>query len=234
MPFTKENAAVLAAKAPRCEHCGKPALRGSRWCQKDGGRALKGIAHPNFIHGRHSNSLPVRLIEGYDQSRADRNYLVLRDELALIDARLNDAIAKVDTGESGENWKSLQSAVKAFREAEIKANAAQGSAKSAEYLADREAQMDSIISLVQAGMADYAAWGEVYKWLEARRKFAETETNNLVKSREMLTREQALLREAKYLDVIRRCVTDRDTLAAISREFDKLAVESRSAVAAAA
>ena len=187
-----------------------------------GGTQPTGIASSNTIHGRYSKNLPTRLMERYSASLADNNQLALSDDLALLDSRLEDVLGKVDTGESGETWKALQDAVTEFDKAERGANNTDNERKQAEYKFDREEAMRTIIVLVQAGMSDYAAWGEVKSLLEQRRKMAETETKRRVSMQQMITANEALLLQSALLDIIRRNVTDRDTLSIISRDIAAL------------
>lgn len=189
-----------------------------------GGKSLSGIAHPTLTTGRYSKNLPTRLMATYKERLADTNILALNDDLALLDARLEDVLAKVDTGETGETWAALLSAVHEFEEAERAARSTDNAVKRAEWTHDREEAMRTIIVLCQAGMADYTAWNEVKHILEQRRKSVETETRRRVLMQQLMTAEQATLMQAAVLDIIKRNVSDRPTLAAIAADFGRLAV----------
>ena len=188
------------------------------------GKAVSGIAHPNMTTGRYSKNLPTRLMATYNDRLTDANILALNDDLALLDARLEDVLAKVDTGETGETWRALLDAVQEFDKAERAAQFCTSETKKAEYKADREESMRTIIVLCQAGMADYTAWNEVKAILEQRRKAVETETKRRVLMQQLMTAEQATLMQSAVLDIIKRNVTDRSTLAAIAADFGRLAV----------
>lgn len=189
-----------------------------------GGKALSGIAAPALKTGRYSKHLPTRLMDRYQEARIDADLLALRDDIALLDARLEDVLAKVDTGEAGETWRALQETVHEFEKAERGANSTTRETKKAEYNHDREEAMRTIIVLCQAGMSDYAAWNEVKALLEQRRKHAETEQKRLVAMQQMITASDAVLMQTAILDIIKRNVTDRATLIALSADFGKLAL----------
>jgi hypothetical protein len=57
---------------------------------------LAGVASPSFRNGRHSKQLPGRLLERYTQALQDRTLLELRDEIAVLDARLSELLSQLD------------------------------------------------------------------------------------------------------------------------------------------
>jgi len=191
-------------------------------CRMHSGKALAGIASPAFKHGRYSRRLPERMLPRYDEARADREYLALSDDIALIDSRIEDVLTRVDTGECGENWRALAMAVKEFNEFERKAQGTTNEGKRDEYLRDRDERMRSICLLVEAGISDIAAWNELAGWLERRRRTVETEQKRLIAMQEMVTADQVALIHGRYIGIIKRNVTDPATLGAISRELDKI------------
>lgn len=215
----------LAPKRKSGEPCQAYAMTNGR-CRIHGGKSLTGIAAPRFETGRYSKFLPTRLVEKYNTSKNDGELVALRDDLALLDARLEDLLAKVDTGETGEAWKALQEAVHAFKTAESKANYTANERKQAEYKADREMAMQTILLLVQSGMSDYAAWADIKSTLEQRRKTAETEFNRLVKMDAMVSAEKLLVMQSQFLEMIRRHVSDRPTLIALSNDFALLSAKT--------
>lgn len=65
-------------------------------CYMHGGKALVGTANPAFKTGRYSKYLPARLTERYHEALADTELLALRDEIAVLDARLSEVLAEDD------------------------------------------------------------------------------------------------------------------------------------------
>lgn len=223
---------VFAPHAVRCaghktngEPCPNVAMKGKRVCHAHGGHSLSGIAHPNFINGRYSKALPSHHHETYDVARADRSYLAMREDIALIDTLLADAISKMETGESGGTWRALQHAVHEFRDCEAKANRTGYAESREQWRLKREEAMDTIVILCQEGSSYYAALGEVKDLVERRRRIVESEVKNIVAAKEIYTRDQVELRERKYIDIIARCVTDRTERNAIVLELRRIAVD---------
>ena len=57
---------------------------------------------PRFETGRYSKYLPTRLAGRYEEARADPELLALRDDIALLDTRVAQTVAALDTGESAD------------------------------------------------------------------------------------------------------------------------------------
>lgn len=214
---------VCGAKTRAGGACQRPGMPNGR-CDKHGGKSLAGIASPQMTTGKYSKYLPQRMLERYHEAAEDSELIALRDDVALIDSRIADMLQRVDTGESGEIWSALLKTVHAFKEAEFKANSSSDPATQVKWKLEREQCMETITGLCQEGMADYAAWSEVKSLVEQRRKLVETEQKRLVAMNQMITNEQAMVIQARILDIIRRNVTDRTTLANISSEFSRLSL----------
>lgn len=183
---------------------------GKTVCQTHGGKTPTGLALPQTTHGRYSKNLPTRMLASYDAARQDKDLLAMRDDLALMDARIEDLLARVDTGESGENWDALAAAMKGYR-------------KAANDIERAEA-IDAVETIIWAGQSDYAAWREVRSVAEQRRKTSESEQKRLVAMQQMMSGEQATLLMGQILQIIKKNVTDRTVLAAVARDIGLLAV----------
>ena len=76
--------------------CRRRAVKGKRVCTVHGGLTPSGHASPHFKSGRYSRYLPARLTERYREAQADQRLLELREEIALIDARLCELLPTED------------------------------------------------------------------------------------------------------------------------------------------
>ncbi len=179
-----------------------------RVCQVHGGATPRGIASPHYKDGRYSKVLPLRLSPRYEASRQDAALLEMHEEIALVDARLADLLARVDTGESGALWRNLMAA----RE-ELLAR------RKASDTLGQMAALNLIMELISQGHADYRAWGEVAAVLEQRRKLVESERKRLVETQQMITTEQAMVLIQALLASVKEHVSDRATLSAIQNKF---------------
>jgi hypothetical protein len=193
------------------ERCKNPARIGYNVCRMHGAGNRKTPGGRPISSGKYSKVLPARLAESYLEARQDSELLALRDEIALCDARLGDLLKRVDTGESGRLWRDLRAAWVAL---EMARESQDGDAMAS--------ALKLVGQLIQRGQADYAAWDEVHKTLDARRKLTESERKRLVELQAVVTAEQAMGLVARVLGIVREHVKDRETLALMSAEFAAL------------
>lgn len=200
-----------------CPECGEPrpcqnnvAAPGLA-CRFHGGRSLSGAAHPNFKTGKHSKYLPKRLLERYHEAIGDDELLVLREDIALLDARLADVLQRVDTGESGALWKRLREAWRDFTTAR--------NASDAEGMAD---SLNEIEAAIKAGYSDYVAWADVRSILDQRRRLTDSERKRLVDAQQTMTIEKAMLLVSRLSSIVREHVSDPATLRAIADDVRNL------------
>lgn len=137
-PIKGENGETGYCKEPakRCRrHCnawtrrrGKPcsypplAEGGGKRCKKHGGRSLSGVAHGRFKHGLYARTMaavPKAWRDDYKAAMLE-DQLSLKSEGAVLRAMLNNALARVGTGETWKTWtdarKVMQELHRAMRE----------------------------------------------------------------------------------------------------------------------
>lgn len=196
---------VCGATNRKGDPCQRKPMANGR-CYMHGGKSPAGIAASRFQTGKYSKFIPARLTARYGEALADTALLELREEVALLDARLSDVLGRVDTGESGALWTEAKRALLTYKQVR------RDELKAAVALMDLE-------DAITAGVADYAAWGEIATIIEQRRRLVESERKRLVEMQQMITTEQAMALLAMVVDTVRRHVPDRAALAAISAEL---------------
>src|SRR5579871_5515650 len=67
-------------------------------CRMHGGKTPRGPALPQYKHGRYSKVLPADLAARYAEARTDQELVAFRDDIALVDARLADVLARLGQG----------------------------------------------------------------------------------------------------------------------------------------
>jgi len=199
-----------AAKSKQSgQQCRNLAVAGKRVCAIHGGKTPCGIASPHFKHGRYSKYLPTGLLPRYEEACNDRDSLMLREEIALVDARLADLLSRVERGESDALWRQLQAAHGELLHAR-------------DDVTKLTAALERISEIIERGATDEAIWREVTDQIEQRRRLVEAECRRLVELRQYITSEDALAMVQALLSAIRAHVTDRHTLNAVSVEFARL------------
>ncbi len=220
---TLEAPKALLRVKPHCqgksrqtgEPCRQYAVPGRKFCHYHGGKNTVGPANNLLTTGRYSKYLPPRMAARYQEARSDPELLRLAEEIALVDSRLADLLGRVESGESGQVWAELAKAWAKFRTGE-------NSAADASLVSD----------LIKAGNADYSAWGEIHKCVNARQRLVESERKRLVEAQQMVRVDQAMTLVAALLDSVKRNVRDPKALTAISADFSLLLINSGDSVGA--
>lgn len=193
--------------------CESPYIRENGRCKMHGGNLPTGANHHNFIHGRASraySALPARFKEAYMASMEDDDLLSLRADISLTDARMNELIDRLDTGETGENWRSV-----ATLSAGLLAELASVELDHAEMLS----KATELSELSQVAISDERAWRELKSTSQHRRKLVDTERQRLKDLHAYLTAEEALAIMGRITDSIIRHVEDKAVLTAILHEI---------------
>lgn len=183
-----------------------------------GGKSLGGIASPTTKTGRYSKFLPAHLKDRYEDAIHDRNLLVMRDDIGLVDARVGDLVSKLDQADNAARWGEVRTAFEAYTEA---LDAAE-STESEEAEETVEFALQRLRSAIYAGRNDDAVWDKITDGLNERRKLVESERKRLVDLQQMITAEQANVLMKQIADSIRTHVTDPGTLQAISADLLRL------------
>ena len=189
-------------------------------CRLHGGLTPSGVALPQTTHGRYSKHLPTRLAARYRQAQADPDLLALRDEVALLDARLAELLDRLGTGESHRAWSLVARLYGDLQEA-----------IDADDLDAVSAATDRLGRLAANKLRDDDTWGQAFALIEQRRKLVESEGKRLQAMSQMLSTEDALALVGQLVAAVRRHVDDRATLAGNAADLDR--VLATGAVAAA-
>lgn len=193
------------------QQCKAHAITGSTKCRIHGGMTPKGIASPNFRHGRYSKSLPDRLVSRYQDSLSDPELLNLTDEIALVDSRLAELVNRQDSKASAKVWNEL---VEGYN------NLA--------YAFDRNDTKRMKTILIDIGKVvlqaeyDYRNWDEIRALIDQRRQLVESRRKHLIEMQQMLKVEDAMTLVAALLSSIKEHIKDKNALNAISADIRRL------------
>jgi hypothetical protein len=198
------------AKTRNGGSCTQPAMPNGR-CRMHRGGAKKGVEHPNFKHGLYAKSLPLRLAARYDAALADPDLLGMRRETALMASLLDDALARLDSGETGTLWMELGKAWAAVQAA----RASGDKDKLRNALAD-------VGVLIERGASDAAAAREIRGVILDKARVAESERKRLVEAHQVITVERLMALVGALSSAILEEVPDRERRARILGRFERL------------
>ncbi|MCB9150190.1 MAG: hypothetical protein H6641_15650 [Caldilineaceae bacterium] len=199
------------AKTRTGETCKSWAVTGSKRCRMHGGKSPKGIASPQFKTGRYSKHVPTRLAARYLEAEDDPELIELRADVALLDARIADLLARVDTGESGQAWADVGAAFEDLRQANRKGDAAAATG------AFRRLEM-----LIIKGSDDRAAWAEVFQLVEQRRRTVESERKHMAAMGQLVAVDKMMTLAGALLAAVKQHVDDKEALRLIAADFSRL------------
>jgi hypothetical protein len=172
-------------------------MTGRAVCYHHGGRSLSGASSGTFRHGRYSKDLPTRLAARYEEARTDAELLSLREDVAVIDARLADLMANLDRGEAGRLWVALGVALADLERAR-RSNDARGVAEALTTMGD----------LIRQGASEAQRWGEIYEAEKLRLALVDGERKRLADMEAMITASQATVFAVAVKTVFERAVRE--------------------------
>lgn len=199
--------AICGAKTRSGKKCQARPMANGR-CRMHGGKSLRGAESPTFRTGTHTDYLPTRMVAAYQAALNDPELLDLNQSIALIDSRVIDLLGRVDTGESGQLWKDIGKAY-----AELRA-ATDGVERLKAF-----AKMDI---LIDKGLTDYAAWSEVGRLLEDRRKHVETKQKVELQGERAVSANELMTFMGAVLNLIQSTVSSKDERIKIANGIEQL------------
>lgn len=189
--------------------CQQPAMENGR-CRMHGGRSLRGVAHPNYKHGRYSDYMPEKLLHGYRRQLSDRDLLHQRDEIAAVDAMLFEALEKMSDADSPGMWVQLRTLWREAVEASDR-----GDARAA-------AKMSDIGELIRRGAEYFDRREDVLYLIERRRKLVGSQSRREVQERLMVSLEDANATFRAIAEAVRAEVEDQAVVARIAHRFAEI------------
>ena len=212
-PFCSARSKRWTPDNPKiCENY--PVKKGSGRCKDHSGASTrKGAKAAQFKTGWLSKYMPKRLIEDFQTALNDPSLQSLEQEIALTEARLADLLKKADEGGASAIFKELGEAFESYKDANSDG--------------DMQKQMEAMRRLERAisqGKQDAGVWREINQLLDTKRKLALAEAKRLQTLDNFITKEEANTLIAAIGGIIIENVKDADTLANISKEFDRILV----------
>ena len=150
-------------------------------CRRDGGDSLRGQAHPGYKDGKWSAFVPEPLLPTFTKALESGDLLSGMRTLAMMAAREEMLLKRLDTGETGKTWTAIRQQWNGLQRA-------------------RDAEDDKAIGehlvtlnlLINKGTADAEAWMELFELWERARRVSESEVRRREKARMLVPAEDAL------------------------------------------
>lgn len=177
-------------------------------CYHHGGPTPKGVASPNWKHGRYSKYLPTRYLDRYMEGVNDPELNSLKQEAAVTIVRMSELFQRIDSGESGHLYRQMKKEKVQFQKA----------SKEKRLDAAKE-HLEEILRLIDHGLGDWAIWDEIRATMEQHRKLVESERKRLVEMHQLITMDEGLALIRFIEGLIKEHVSDKREVAAISEQL---------------
>lgn len=155
--------------------------------------------------------MPKGVAARYKEAVTDPDLLSARDEIALVQLRIQDLMGKLKDGGTSDMWGDLRQEF-----VNVEAAIRQGDP------AAMNKALTTLGEIIEAGAEAEHVWEEMYEAIEAKTKVSEREWRRLRDLRQFMTVQQSMDLVSYLVECVTRHVTDRDTLAKITVDMDKV------------
>src|SRR5262249_19255147 len=149
----------------------------------------------------------TRMLPSYRKALQDQS-LTIFGEIALLQARIDDLLQRVDTGESGKLWADLHTLAQ-----HVLVARQQKDTEKVGVLLTR------LFDLLDKGEADYRLWDQIITLSMKKSKLIAAEHQMQVDGQQLIRLDQMMWTIAALTDAVRKVETDREKLAAIHHAF---------------
>ena len=169
-----------------------------------------GPASPSFRHGRYSQVMPKTMKSDYHKSLRDPAMLEMREEIAIMQARVITLFKRLGTHESGGLLLRIREVWLEF----VAANEANPPDK-----ARIDAAGNELNRVIMAGASDEECWGEIYRVIGNKGVITRLEWQRMKDLHEMVLVDQVMTMVAAFVDAVHRWVKDPEAKRGLSQEI---------------
>jgi hypothetical protein len=190
------------------ERCCRKVVPGMTKCSIHGGKSLKGTMSKLLTGAKYTRYLPANLAENVSELLDNPEWTTLKEESALLEARLIEIIKQID--DHPVDFDALSSGMMMI--------------ESAAASADMDLVLSSVETmkmLVARGLQERQLWDDITSIIEARRKLVETERKQANVLGAMVPVEQVMLLATRLLAIVNANVEDQTALKKIRADFNK-------------
>jgi len=180
--YDENGQQICGAVTREGKPCRKKPVTDRNRCHFHGGKTPRGIVHHNATHLKYSRDMVgIALSQRYEDARKDKELLGMRDEIAILTARLGDVLKHVETGDTYAAWRQLRKEYDAM----LKATREGKKDKVTDAL-------NNIGTIITKGLGKHQNWNEISRLMETQKKLIESERKHLNQNKQVMTAEQAM------------------------------------------
>lgn len=198
------NKSICGAKTRGGGVCQKLPGKSGR-CHLHGDKSKKGAEHYNFKTGRHSKYLPDRLHSLVEELRTDKDFLNNREEILLIDARINQLLTTLEDDKIDVvSWATLRN----LRDEILSYTRAGNKKKYQEAL-------HMLLEVINEGSKDIPTWEHMISVIQKRDKLAASQHRRNIDASRMIAADKLLVLIETIIDIIASRVSNETEIQAI-------------------
>lgn len=190
------------------ERCRQPVRAGWTVCSYHGAGTADTPAGRPPVNGRYSKHLPTRYMQEFEEYLADPNLLSMRTEMAILDVRMGELLAKLETTDSVAAWNRVAVAANILSKAVADGNM--------EEAAD---VVRLLLDAIQNHRDDREIWHELIKFIDSRRKVADVERRRIEAAKKYLTIQEANAMMAYFVSSVMKHCSSPQERARISEDL---------------
>jgi hypothetical protein len=173
---------ICGGRNSRNEPCTQHPIVGRERCKFHGGKSPRGVESPHYKGKAWSRDLPTRLSDRVTAGLDNPELISMREELALVDARMGELLERLTTGESGDAWLEVTRLAARIRKVVDD--------QPGNWFDELDLILGELGACIEAANSDTQVWGELHGVLEQRRRIADTERKREEFESEAVTRNQ--------------------------------------------
>ncbi len=209
----EDSVPVCGSPKTNGHYCEQTARYPNGRCHSHGGPSRKGVAHPNYDHGRNSKyQMPAKVIERYERFITDPELTHHRSAIAQIEALIDELWENYEEGAGPELWRELQ---KVWVRC-----------KTANNTNDRvtaKRHFEELGYIIENGVRHSSQSERILRHLAERRKQADSETRRKLSESMVYTVEEAHTFYIALGAAVRKHVKDPETMNAILNDIYAIA-----------
>lgn len=211
-PIAGKCAAKIRRSNPP-KYCTRGPMPGRTRCKFHGGASPRGVEHYNWRGLGLSKDLPTRLKDAFERSLTSPDQASMATELALVDARVQELLQKLPSGDALEIWEAAQHGVRDLRK----------------YLDDDKVpealtEAEKLEDFFKTAIGERYIWREIHEVVEQRRRIADTEVKREKVLSDNMTMAQAGVFIGAVMSSIMRHVTEPSMRVAVANDLRQLII----------
>lgn len=207
--------AICGSKTGDGTPCQSRPIKTRARCKFHGGRVPRGVDSPHYRGKAWSKDLPTRLADKVRAGLENPDLISMREELALIDARMSELVERLVTNEDGDAWFEVSRIAARIRKVVDD--------QPGNWFDELEECLQELAACLNAHTSDVQTWSEIQQTLEQRRKIADTERKREEFEADAVTRNQWATFLTSVQTAIMEEVTDTHSRARLAARIATLA-----------